>query len=201
MLPFITSLFFPPLLRERENNGFVLDGVDDSVGRLDPCIPLITTTTLWKKKQGRDDDDDDAGVVVAEKSGAERLQNRARGKRELIRPNDEEDETKAPEVRSFVVNAFGETFDVEVFPSKSSSLRGLRCRDGTGRKGRKKTRRRETKRRASRRSACIRGRVRGENGRGPVASVGESVRGGRIRAHRDAREEHEREFDDAARRF
>ena len=49
---------------------FVLDGGDDSVGRLDPCdSPNNDNNSFGRRSRGaEDDDDDDAGVVVAGKA-------------------------------------------------------------------------------------------------------------------------------------
>ena len=80
--------------------------------------------------------------------------------------NDEEDETKAPGVRSFVVNAFGETFDVEVFPSRVLS-EGFKVSRWDGEKGKEEDA--ATRDEASRvaKKCVYKGKVRGENGRGP----------------------------------
>ena len=128
------------------------------------AIPLITTTTALEEAEGPRMTTT-TRVLSSPRKAALRDYRIVRV--ENVRySNDEEDETKAPGVRSFVVNAFGETFDVEVFPSRVLS-EGFKVSRWDGEKGKEEDA--ATRDEASRvaKKCVYKGKVRGENGRGP----------------------------------
>ena len=133
------------------------------------AIPLITTTTALEEAEGPRMMTTTTRVLSSPRKAAlrdyriVRVEN-VRYSTDEDDDEEEKDETKG-EVRSFVVNAFGETFDVEVFPSKVLS-EGFTVSRWDGEKGKEEDA--ATRDEATRvaKKCAYKGRVKGENGRG-----------------------------------
>ena len=130
------------------------------------AIPLITTTTaLEEEAEGPRMTTTTTRVLSSPRKAALRDYRivRVENVTYSTEDDDEEDETKG-EVRSFVVHAFGETFDVDVFPSKVLS-EGFTVSRWDGEKGKEEDA--ATRDEATRvaKKCAYKGRVKGENGR------------------------------------
>ena len=115
--------------------------------------------------------------------------------------DDDEDETKGERCARSSCTRSGETFDVEVFPSKVLS-EGFTVSRWDGEKGKEEDA--ATRDEATRvaKKCAYKGRVKGENGRGRSrVSANLCAEDGWRASAMPFAKEHEREFDDAARRF